>query len=252
MASGTRATHAHVRRFPGWRGLLWQAVVVVAAVLAYFGVRGLTQSDAATAEANARDVVALERALGLDVEASLQEAIVHQDTIVTLANWVYIYGHWPVVALSLGVLFATAPDRFRLLRNAMFASGAIGLVIFALYPVAPPRFGVLDVLDTVTDRSSSYRTLQPPGLINRYAAVPSLHFGWNLLVGIVLWRTTRNPAVRAFALAMPVLMAWAVVVTGNHYVVDVIAGGLVALAGLAIARALPDDLPAALRRGRAA
>ena len=248
MASGTRATHAHVRRFPGWRGLLWQAVVVVAAVLAYFGVRGLTQSDAATAEANARDVVALERALGLDVEASLQEAIVHQDTIVTLANWVYIYGHWPVVALSLGVRFATAPDRFRLLRNAMFASGAIGLVIFALYPVAPPRFGVLDVLDTVTDRSSSYRTLQPPGLINRYAAVPSLHFGWNLLVGIVVFGATGSVLLRALAVLGPAAMALAVVVTANHYVLDLAGGTAVVLFALWVVRRRQERFPATVSR----
>lgn len=240
-----------VRRFPGWRGLLGQCALIVLAALCYFGVRGLTQSDAAAAEENARRLLDLERAVAIDVEASLQEAIVHHDAIVTLANWVYIYGHWPVIVLTLGWLFATAPDRFRLLRNAMFISGAIGLVIFALYPVAPPRLGVLDVMDTVTERSSSYRTLQPPGLINRYAALPSLHFGWNLLVGIVLWRTTRVPLVRVFAVVMPVLMAWAVVLTANHYVVDVIAGGVVALAGLAIARALPDDVLAPLRRGRA-
>lgn len=240
-----------VRRFPGWRGLLGQCALIVLAALCYFGVRGLTQSDAAAAEENARRLLDLERAVAIDVEASLQEAIVHHDAIVTLANWVYIYGHWPVIVLTLGWLFATAPDRFRLLRNAMFISGAIGLVIFALYPVAPPRLGVLDVMDTVTERSSSYRTLQPPGLINRYAALPSLHFGWNLLVGIVLWRTTRVPLVRVFAVVMPVLMAWAVVLTANHYVVDVVAGGVVALAGLAIARALPDDVLAPLRRGRA-
>jgi hypothetical protein len=252
MASVTPSRDAHGRHHPGWRGLLGQVVVVVLAVLAYFGVRGLTQSDAAAAEENAREVVAFERGLGIDVEASLQDAIVHHDLIVTLANWVYIYGHWPVVVATLVWLLMTAPGEFRLLRNAMFASGAIGLVIFALYPVAPPRLGVLDVLDTVTDRSSSYRTLQPPGLINRYAAMPSLHFGWNLLVGVALWRSTRSTALRAFAVTMPVLMAWAVVLTANHYVVDVLAGGAVALAGLVIARSLPDDLPAALRRGRSA
>jgi membrane-associated phospholipid phosphatase len=98
---------------------------------------------------------------------------------------------------------------------------------------------VLEVVDTITERSTSYRTLQPPGLINKYAALPSLHFGWNLLVGIVLWRVTRSRAIRAFAVVMPVAMAFAVVATGNHYVVDVLAGGVVALAGLAGALALP-------------
>lgn len=96
-----------------------------------------------------------------------------------LSNWVYIYGHWPVIGITLVWLFLRAPDDYRLLRNAMFVSGAIGLVLFALFPVSPPRFGVLELVDTVTERSDSYRALQPPGLINRYAAFPSLHFGWN-------------------------------------------------------------------------
>lgn len=238
------------RRFPGWRGLLGQMLLIVLAALSYFGVRGLTQSSAASAEDNARELLEIESHVRLDVETALQDAIVDHDAIVTLANWVYIYGHWPLIAVTLAWLFATAPERFRLLRNAMFISGAIGLVIFALYPVAPPRLGVLDVLDTVTARSESYRTLQPPGLINRYAAMPSLHFGWNLLVGVMLWRATRKPVVRTFAVVMPILMAWAVVLTANHYVIDVIAGGVVALAGLAIARELPRDLFASLRGRR--
>ena len=101
--------------------------------------------------------------------------------------------HWFLVALSLGVLVAVTllvlylhrrPIYLRL-RNAMFISGAAGLVVFATYPVAPPR--LLDggpFVDTVTTWSNSYRVLQPPSLVNKYAAVPSLHVGWNLLVGI--------------------------------------------------------------------
>jgi hypothetical protein len=216
-----------------------QALLIGAAALCYFGVRGLTQSDLPDAQANARELVSVERTLGLDWEIWLQDLVIDHSRLVTLANWVYMYGHWPVIAATLAWLFVRAPDRFYLLRNAMFISGAIGLVVFALLPVAPPRLGVLEIVDTITERSSSYRTLQPPGLINRYAALPSLHFGWNLLVGVVLWQATRNRLIRAFAVVMPVAMAFAVVATGNHYVIDVLAGGVVALAGLAGALALP-------------
>ena len=224
------------RTFPGWWTLLVQLALASAAALAYFGVRGLTQSDLEAARDNAARLVEIEIALGLDREAWLQEQIIGSDWLVSLANWVYIYGPWPVIVATLAILFVKVPDRFYLLRNAMFISGAIGLVIFALLPVAPPRLGVLEVTDTVTSRSEAYRTLQPPGLINRYAAVPSLHFGWNLLIGVVLWQTTRNPAVRTFAVLSPLLMAVAVIATANHYVLDVFAGGAVALIGLVVAR----------------
>lgn len=240
--SGTsigRRLRARAANRPGFGVFLMQVLLTGGAALAYFGVRGLTQSSLSEANENARALVRFERSLGLDWEEWLQSLIIGSDALVTLANWVYMYGHWPVVGAALASLFVLAPDRFYLLRNAMFVSGAIGLVIFALVPVTPPRLGILDMVDTITQRSNSYRTLQPPGLINRYAALPSLHFGWNLLVGIIVWRSTRNRVVRALACAMVTAMAAAVVVTANHYVVDVALGGVVALAGLLIAREIP-------------
>lgn len=232
---GVAGAHGH----PRVRVLGVQILLVLGAALAYFAVRGLTHSDVGRAHANAETVIDIERSLGLAWEEGIQRVVVEHEWLLDLANWIYIYGHWPVVAGTLILLFLWAPDRYYLLRNALFASGAIGLVIFVLVPVAPPRFGLLEVVDTVTERSSSYRTLQPPGLINKYAAMPSLHFGWNLLVGIVLWGTSRHPAVRTFALVTPPAMAFAVVATANHYVLDVMVGAVVALAGLAIAQAVP-------------
>ncbi|MGE0027722.1 MAG: phosphatase PAP2 family protein [Thermoleophilia bacterium] len=231
------------RTFPGWRPLLVQFLLIVGAALCYFAVRGLTQSSTGAAVDNARALVRLEGRLGIGWEHAAQSLVIDHETLVRIVNAVYMYGHWPVIALTLGLLFARAPDRFYLLRNAMFVSGAIGLVLFALIPVAPPRLGVLDLVDTVTRGTSEYRTLQPPGLINRYAALPSLHFGWNLLVGIVVWHATRNRWLRAAAVAVPVAMAFAVVATANHYVIDVVAGGVVALVGLAIATRLPSVIP---------
>jgi hypothetical protein len=234
---------ARGRTFPGWSVLGVQVVLMVLAALCYFGVRGLTRSSADPADENARHILSVEAELFLDHEQWLQETVIGHDWLVDLANWVYMYGHWPVIAVTLGWLFVRAPDRYWLLRNAMFASGAIGLVIFALLPVAPPRLGILEIVDTVTERTEVYRTLQPPGLINRYAAMPSLHFGWNLILGVVLWRATRNRLVRTFAVTMPLAMGFAVVATGNHYVLDILGGAVVALTGLAIALRLPAFIP---------
>lgn len=254
---GPRATSTTPPRAPGrrgalvrWRALLVQAVLVGGAAVCYFLVRDLTQGALAAAEENAEAILDVERAIHLDWEGTFQGWIIDHDRLVDLANWIYIYGHWPVIGITLGILFIRVPDEYRILRNAMFISGAIGLVIFALYPVAPPRLGILDLDDTVTDRSSSYRTLQPPGLINRYAAMPSLHFGWNLLVGVIVWRATENRWLRAGAILLPIAMAFAVVATANHYVLDVVAGAAVALIGFAAAlvvRRVP--LPTAGRAG---
>lgn len=235
----------------GWRPLLIQIALVTAAAVSYFGVRNLTQGAFGIAEVNAERIVSFERFLRIDLEGWLQGLVIDHDRLVDLANWIYIYGHWPVIGTTLVWLFLRAPDQYRILRNAMFVSGGIGLVIFALYPVVPPRFGILDVVDTVTRRSDSYRTLQPPGLINRYAAMPSLHFGWNLLVGIIIWRATSRRTLHVLAVAMPVAMAFAVVATGNHYVADVVAGAAVALIGLACALVVAAGPAPATSSGRA-
>jgi len=216
------------------RRLLGQTLLVSLAALAYFGVRGLTQGSAGLAFENARRVLGSERALGVAWERGLQDAVLDRSWLVTALNWVYIYGHWPVVIAALLWLFVRHPPDYLALRDAMFISGAIGLVIFMAFPTAPPRLVDLGLVDTVTQRSSSYRALQPPGLLNKYAAMPSLHFGWNLLVGIALVRVARRRAVQAVVIAVPIAMAIAVVATANHFVLDVPAGAVVALAGRAL------------------
>lgn len=213
-----------------------QVVLVAGAIVAYFGVRGLTEGSAEAAHDHARWVYDAERAVGLAFETRIQDAAASADAIVTLGNWIYIWCHWPLVAGTLIWLLWAHRDDYIELRNAMFISGAIGLVIFATFPVAPPRLYADEFVDTVTQQSSSYRVLQPPAFVNAYAALPSLHFGWNLLVGHTWARVGRTRWSTIAGVTMPVAMAWAVVVTANHWILDVLAGGLVALTGLAIER----------------
>ena len=221
-------------------GVSFQLALIVCAALLYFGVRGLTQGSEPTAVAHAHDLLRFERWLGLDVEISLQGYVLEHRWMINIVNWVYMWGHWPVIAVTLFVLYTRRRRTYVVLRNAMFISGAIGLVIFASYPVAPPRLlpGASGFIDTVTQWSTSYRVLQPPSLVNKYAAMPSLHAGWNLLVGIALWHAFTSKRVRAFAVASPALMAFAVVATANHFVVDAIAGAALSLLGLVASIAL--------------
>jgi hypothetical protein len=225
----TRAVSLHE-----WRHHAFIREILLAAVaaLTYFGVRNLTVGAAAEAFTNADRLRALEQHARLDWERALQGALLGHDWTLTLANWVYVWGHWPVIVTAAIVLYRTCPDRYFLLRNAIFLSGAIGFLFFALIPVAPPRLADPWLVDTVTLHSDSYRALQPPGLTNQYAAFPSLHFGWNLLVGVAVWGATRNVVLRTFSVLGPAAMAAAVVVTANHYVVDPVAGMAVVLFAL--------------------
>jgi len=212
-----------------------QVLLLGGAALLYFGVRGLTEGREVAAFDNAEQLLRFESRVWIDVEQSAQNWLLGHYNIVTLANWVYIWGHWPVVIVTLGWLFVRHRSDYLLLRNAMFISGALGLLIYLSYPVAPPRL-LPDFIDTVTERSNSYRVLQPPGLVNKYAAMPSLHFGWNLLVGVVIYQVARTRLAELYSIVGPILMAIAVVVTANHFIIDAVVGGAVALVGYMLAR----------------
>lgn len=236
---------------PGWRNLLREIPVLAAAVLAYWGGRGLTEGSYEDAVANAGHLISLEQRLGIYHEIRLQELIIDHQSMVTLMNWVYMWGHWPVIAVCALWLFFCRPSAYFLLRNAFLVSGAIGLVIFVAFPVAPPRLTGIEVADTITLHSHSYRVLQPPAFVNQYAAMPSLHFGWNLLIGGGMAREARRMPVRVACGLLPAAMAIAVVLTANHFIIDVIAGGAVAIFGLLVAwriRSLLLRLPPARLR----
>jgi membrane-associated phospholipid phosphatase len=198
-------------------------------------VRGLTSTDPGTAVAHAHDLIRFEQALGIDVEADVQAAVTPSGALSTFANWIYIWGHWPVIIATMLWLVWRHREVFVRLRDAMLISGGLGLVVFVSYPVAPPRLVDPALVDTVTERSSAYRYLQPPNFVNQYAAMPSLHAGWDLLVGISIATAGSVLAVRIIGWVLPILMAFAVVATANHYLVDVVAGVSLALLGLTLA-----------------
>jgi hypothetical protein len=212
-----------------WRAVPRELALVASGILLYFGVRGLTVTNTSAALRHARDIVALEQHAGLYVESSLQDLVDDSAPLTTLANWIYIWGHWPVIAVTLLWLVLEHPAGYRIARNAMLASGAVGLVVFALYPVAPPRLADLGLLDTVTDYSSAYRVLQPQAFVNQYAALPSLHVGWDLLIGLAIVTCSTHLAVRVVGALLPLLMAFSVVCTANHFLVDVVVGTLLVL-----------------------
>jgi len=201
-----------------------QVLLCAGAVFVYFRVRGLTDSRPDVAFHNANLVQRVERDLRIDWERTLQQQVIDHRAITEVLNWIYIYGHWPVIVITLVWLLIRHVDAFRRTRNARFASGAVGMAVFALFPVAPPRLAHLGLVDTVTEQTNAYRVLQPTAFTNQYAAMPSLHVGWDLLIGLAIWTAGGRLWVRLLGLAMPVAMTLAVVLTANHYLLDVVVG----------------------------
>jgi membrane-associated phospholipid phosphatase len=161
---------------------------------------------------------------------------------VHLLNFVYAWGYWLILAGSLGYLYVLRRDVYRGLRNAMIISGLIGFLIFASFPVAPPRLTTMGVVDTVQLSNSVVEEVaRPSALTNQNAAMPSFHFGWILLCGVCLSMALKRRVSKMLVIALPLVMGLAIVVTGNHFVVDAIVGGALCLFCL---------VPWALRRRR--
>ncbi|HEX6578570.1 MAG TPA: phosphatase PAP2 family protein [Jiangellaceae bacterium] len=220
------------------RTSLREVALIAAAALLYTLVRGLTDERVPVAFANADAVISFERAVGIFVEPGLQVAVLEREFMVEVVNAVYI-AYWPIVAGALGWVLVRHRSHYPLYRNAVLSSGAVSLVIFALYPLAPPRFVTEHgFIDTIAANSPGYRDFNASALVNEYAAMPSLHVGWILLVSIAIINLARSRPARAAAAVLPVAMFAATVLTANHYIIDGIAGALVVLLGLATATAL--------------
>jgi hypothetical protein len=212
-----------------WLALAGELALVWAMALSYFVVRGMKLDNGDLAQDHADRVIGFERQLRIFHEPWLQREVMHRDWMMHLANFVYVWWHWPLIVAVLVWLYIKRPDDYPVYRNAFLISGAVGLLIFAAYPVAPPRFmHEYGFADTVNKRAIFNNILLPPSLTNVYAAMPSLHAGWNLLIGIALFKHGTRPAVRAFGVLMPLAMYAAIVLTGNHYIVDGLAGDTIA------------------------
>lgn len=214
---------------------LREAGVVIFAYFAYFLVRGITEGNFAEAREHAQLLVEFEQSLGIFVDPSTQALLLSQTAIMKLANWIYVWGHWPVVGGVVIWLFAKRPDAYLVYRNALLISGGIGLILYVTFPAAPPRLLGMGFADTVFDQSTFAGIMQPNSLTNQYAAFPSLHFGWSLLMGIAIMREARSSRLRLLAPFLPVAMLLSVVITANHYIVDAVAGGMVAVIALQLA-----------------
>ena len=215
---------------------LFELLLILVAYFSYHLVRGAVNGRVEDAFINAAGLIRLEQSLGIFWEVQLQGLILSNAFLIDFFNWVYIWGHIPIVGALAFWIYFFRRHYFARYRNAFLISGAIGLIFYVTLPVAPPRMlPEVGFVDTVTLYNNAYRVLQPPAFVNQYAALPSLHFGWNLLVGLAVFQTTRVWYAKAFGLLMPSLMFIAVILTANHYILDPLIGGTIALVALGIA-----------------
>jgi membrane-associated phospholipid phosphatase len=203
----------------------------------YLAVGRLTVDSTDEAVGHARDVLRLEELLGLDLEHRVQDLTSAVPGLSEVITQFYVWGYFPTLVPVVVWLFLRHRDAYRPLRNALAASGVVGLVVYAVYPCAPPWIGGTGFTDTVAD-GPFYDVARPGGITNHLGALPSFHVGWVILVALAVHRVARSRTLRGLAVAWPLLMSYAVVATGNHWVLDIPAGAALAVTGLVAAAAL--------------
>ena len=213
-----------------------EVATLVALYAFYELVRGQGHATVAAARAHTDWVVSLERHFHVFGERTVQHAADAVPGAPTLLGIAYIALHFLGTTAFLVWLYRRHRDRFALVRNTLIAATGIALTFYVLFPVAPPRLAQLGFVDTVTHSAKVNLSSDALGsLYNPFAAVPSLHFGYALLVGVTLVAVARRRLVRMLGVTYPAVMLIVIVATGNHFFFDAAAGALTVGAGYLIA-----------------
>jgi hypothetical protein len=222
-----------------------QILIVSGAVTAYELARMFIQPNWSAAMANARKVDNLERAFNFAWEQSVQQTFLRVPELIEAMNVFYFVGHFVLTGVFFLWLYHSSRDGYRSFRNGFLVATAIAVFIHWQFPTAPPRLlAGLGIEDTVRvlwniDIGSPHAS----AVSNPVAAVPSLHAGWAFGVGIGLIRYARHPALRILGAIYPIVVVLTIVVTGNHFIFDALAGAAVLGAGFMVA-----SLPRLTRR----
>jgi len=218
--------------FDGARLFARDLSIVLSVIGVYFLLRGAAPDRFGLSVDVTLQLVRFERAAGVFWEPQIQEWSLRWHAVQEFANFTYAYLHFPVLALVAIWLWTRDRQAFRFMRNVMFISMVFGLVFYWLVPAAPPRLMAahgydMGFIDTVFGGNTSVNYAQPSLIVNEYAAIPSFHFGWIAMASAAIWVNTRSVTLRSLALALTVVMTWAIVASANHLFIDMALGGLV-------------------------
>jgi PAP2 superfamily len=240
LVAGSRRALSRVKRLArSCGGGARELVVALSAYGIYAIVKGFSHGTRDEGVANAQSVIAAEHDLGIFVEGDIQRVFVENSLGMPFWNWFYLASQIVVLPATLILVFLFARHAYPLLRNLAILSWSGGVVWYALQPVSPPRHADLGIVDTISTQTS----FNLDGgfalfFYNPVAAMPSLHVGMAPVAAWALWRLTPWVLTRALGLLYPIVVGLTVVVTGNHYLLDIAGGLAVVLPAAALARYL--------------
>jgi membrane-associated phospholipid phosphatase len=235
----------------GWTDAIRQLLLGAAAYMLYELVRAIVAGNALAPGykpfGDATKIINFERLLHVFVEPSIQAWTLKAHWLTVIANFTYLNAHYLVTMGALVFIYFRRNGSFYFVRNMFMIAMAIALVGYALYPTAPPRllpeWGFTDTIQQFT--GITVERGAGSALLNLYAAVPSMHVCFALMVGIPMSLLVKRRSARVAWRLYPVLITFVVVATGNHYLIDVFLGALTAalsamLADRVLARARPN------------
>ena len=237
--------------------LLGEALIVLALVFAYDRVRGFAHARADLAIANGRRILSIESWLHIKIESGMNDLLSQHHGLELVVSWYYQLMFLSATLIVLLWIYWRHETDYRPARNALIAINTVGLLVFWVLPVAPPRLipgaGFVDSA-VVTDVADKATTVSP----DLYAAMPSLHMAWATWVTLQVLFITRNRVARVLAVSHAVITCVAIMATANHYLLDAVAGYALAAVVVWFCRPRPPTdvrcplVPAARSGGRPA
>jgi hypothetical protein len=230
----------------GWFDALRQLALFAGAYYVYRIVRGVVDGQAGLAFENARRLVDFERSLGLFFEPGLQAWARGEEWVLAIANFMYVNSHFVLTTTFLIWLYIWRNRFYYYVRNMFMVAMGLALIGYVAFPTAPPRFlPEWGFTDTVAQAVGEAAESSADALYNPFAAVPSMHVAFALMIGIPGFILVRNRALKAFWLVYPAIVTFVVMVTANHFWMDAALGALVAAisawtASTAFARLRPE------------
>jgi membrane-associated phospholipid phosphatase len=228
----------------GWPDALYQLGLFALADLCYETVRGVSESNTAAAFENARQIISFEKGMGLFFEQSLQAWAMGSRLLIDFTNFMYVNSHFVVTTAFLVWLYLRHNDRFYFVRNMFMVAMGLAIVGYVAMPTAPPRFlpelGFVDTIAYYADvhHDSAFVAL----FFNPYAAVPSMHVAFSLILAGPAMLIVRRWYLKVLWAFYPALVAFVVIVTGNHWWFDAAVGVVVAGVAALVARTVLSRL----------
>ncbi len=222
----------------GWP-LAREITIIVVGLVLYRLVRLVAMDEIDTALLNSQRIVDWEQALGIFNEVGLQSLVLGNDALIWILNRYYFLGHFLGMAMLLTWLYIAQYDYYGRVRRVLITSTVAALVIHVSFPLAPPRWfpqhGFIDTLQLYGPKIYDSETIA--NTANQIAAMPSLHVGWALIAGWAITTSTRS-RWRWLGYGHPIAMTLAVVITANHWWLDVIGAVVLVYAAILFDRPL--------------